>query len=839
MNTPVSKQHARRPSLIAVAFLAGALFTSQGQDLGQGLVSYWPLDDGLASSANTTLQDLESANAAELTSSDSAAAWLTGSFAKSRGSLRVDGLETFVTVPSTASLDLGTAAVTLSLWVKISRLPADLTEGFGGIFDSTNDAYILYLDRNANELRFKVATDAGAQRPGIPAADLTVGEWMHVAGVYDGETGETRIYANGELKDTHAGPTGTVNPGQVAGIGRNGDEDRFFLGSDVDEIALWNRALSDAELQVVMTSGLLSVYDSDSDGMRDEWETSVFGTLSRDGSADGDGDGLTDAQEYVAGTVPSTADSDGDGLSDGAEVTTHLSDPLKGDTDGEGLTDDKEVAEGTNPASPDTDGDGLTDAEEVNVYLTEATKADTDGDGFSDAEELAVGTDPKAMADAPSDTTVFLARSSQSGENWLEPTLWSNGAAPVAGKDYIVPGRGADTLILTAEGETAFPGDSLTLTGNTQLLISQGGNGVITIPELVLNGGQLVQEGSTPITLAGSVNVIADSIIMMPTDGGVFTLASTLNGTAQLTIDAPDDVAEPRPFVLAGAGNQFTGDFVFDHISLNAKTAGSLGNGNLHMVRSTIDIDYNAYNPQSTLTLTGAGSRVVLDQFLIFQSLVIAETAFPDGTYDFTAWEALDPNAADFITDGGGAIVLGGDSDSDRLLDEWELRYFDDLTTAAGGEDTDGDTLTNEEEFIADTNPTLPDTDADSLTDAAEVNSHGTNPLVADTDADSLTDAEEINRAEPTNPLRADSDADGLSDGDEVNLYSTNPLLEDSDSDGHSDAFELQDSGDPLNAEIAPRLAQLDLLEGLISFWTFNDGIASPDTTTISDVMGR
>ena len=61
---------------------------------------------------------------------------------------------------------------------------------------------------------------------------------MHVAGVYDGETGETRIYANGELKDTHAGPTGTVNPGQVAGIGRNGDEDRFFLGSDVDEIAL-------------------------------------------------------------------------------------------------------------------------------------------------------------------------------------------------------------------------------------------------------------------------------------------------------------------------------------------------------------------------------------------------------------------------------------------------------------------------------------------------------------------------------------------------------------------------------------------------------------------------
>ena len=44
--------------------------------------------------------------------------------------------------------------------------------------------------------------------------------------------------------------------------------------------------------------------DSDHDGLEDNWERSCFGDLSRDGSADCDGDGFTDRQEYVTGTDP-------------------------------------------------------------------------------------------------------------------------------------------------------------------------------------------------------------------------------------------------------------------------------------------------------------------------------------------------------------------------------------------------------------------------------------------------------------------------------------------------------------------------------------------------------
>jgi Tol biopolymer transport system component len=44
--------------------------------------------------------------------------------------------------------------------------------------------------------------------------------------------------------------------------------------------------------------------DSDGDGMADDWETSYFGDLSHDGSADTDGDGSTDLDEFRAGTNP-------------------------------------------------------------------------------------------------------------------------------------------------------------------------------------------------------------------------------------------------------------------------------------------------------------------------------------------------------------------------------------------------------------------------------------------------------------------------------------------------------------------------------------------------------
>ncbi|HJT81667.1 MAG TPA: hypothetical protein VJ719_10750, partial [Chthoniobacterales bacterium] len=59
--------------------------------------------------------------------------------------------------------------------------------------------------------------------------------------------------------------------------------------------------------------------DSAGSGMPDGWQIEHFGHTGVDGSADDDGDGLTNAQEYGVGSDPMNGDSDGDGFADGVD----------------------------------------------------------------------------------------------------------------------------------------------------------------------------------------------------------------------------------------------------------------------------------------------------------------------------------------------------------------------------------------------------------------------------------------------------------------------------------------------------------------------------------------
>jgi hypothetical protein len=99
-----------------------------------------------------------------------------------------------------------------------------------------------------------------------------------------------------------------------------------------------------------------TILDTDNDGLLDAWEQDHFGGLSRTGSGDEDGDGLSDLDEYHRGADPNAADTDGDAAPDGWEVNNGL-DPLSGadalqDSDGDGYVNLEECRAGTNPRDP-------------------------------------------------------------------------------------------------------------------------------------------------------------------------------------------------------------------------------------------------------------------------------------------------------------------------------------------------------------------------------------------------------------------------------------------------------------------------------------------------------
>lgn len=248
--------------IIAAALVAGSAIVigatghlAKASQLHNGLVGYWPLiGNALDAAPEGTVADNGDVR--------NSPTWLADKFG---GGVQLDGTSQGIVIPASTDLDISTTGVTVSAWVKLDALPSALTGNYGSIYDSSQDNYVLYLDKGNNELRFKPTTSTGVSsgaHAGIPAAMLDTSSWHHVMGTYDGTIGASKIYFDGNLVDissVHA-VNGVVRNGQIAGIGGQPKTDpgnplENFLPGSVADVAVWNRALGVAEAQYLYNGG--------------------------------------------------------------------------------------------------------------------------------------------------------------------------------------------------------------------------------------------------------------------------------------------------------------------------------------------------------------------------------------------------------------------------------------------------------------------------------------------------------------------------------------------------------------------------------------------------------
>ncbi|MDA8910987.1 hypothetical protein N9I21_04255, partial [Crocinitomicaceae bacterium] len=183
-----------------------------------GLIAQWAFNEN---SGTTSTDDSFNGNDLNVTNTN----WITG---VSQSAIRFNGISDYVTVSTTPSLNIDLDAVSLSVWVKLEELPSQISGSYGPIYDSEDDYYVLYLDKGNEELRFKVKDNNGlTSRPGIPQSALTLNEWIHIVGVYNGK--EAMIYLNGELMDSHT-TTGIGNLGQNQNAQLGRDNGNYFKG---------------------------------------------------------------------------------------------------------------------------------------------------------------------------------------------------------------------------------------------------------------------------------------------------------------------------------------------------------------------------------------------------------------------------------------------------------------------------------------------------------------------------------------------------------------------------------------------------------------------------------
>jgi hypothetical protein len=170
-----------------------------------------------------------------------------GKFGKA---LTFDGSNDYVTVPDSSTLDPG-SAMTLEAWVRPTA--------------SSGWRTVLLKENGTGELAYSLYSASGTNRPsawayvgggsgsaiGTAAVPLTA--WTHLAATYDGSN--LRLYVGGVLKVTKAYSGSVASTAEPLRIGGNAVWGEWFAGQ-IDEVRVYNKALSVAQIQADMAAAL-------------------------------------------------------------------------------------------------------------------------------------------------------------------------------------------------------------------------------------------------------------------------------------------------------------------------------------------------------------------------------------------------------------------------------------------------------------------------------------------------------------------------------------------------------------------------------------------------------
>jgi len=159
---------------------------------------------------------------------------------------------------NTTDIDYSMGKFTGSVWVKLKGTIS------GKMFfqgDSTDLLQLQYDGASlSNTFRFRIDT-AGGNCVAVSTTEASLNEWYHVVGTYNGS--QNNIYVNGQLEssDTTSCSGAIDNFVNSFSIGANALESGFgsFINATIDEVAIFNRTLSDSEIENLYLRGVTKI----------------------------------------------------------------------------------------------------------------------------------------------------------------------------------------------------------------------------------------------------------------------------------------------------------------------------------------------------------------------------------------------------------------------------------------------------------------------------------------------------------------------------------------------------------------------------------------------------
>lgn len=335
---------------------------------------------------------------------------------------------------------------------------------------------------------------------------------------------------------------------------------------------------------------------------------------------------------------------------------------------------------------------------------------------------------------------------------------WSNGAAPSAGNDYVVNIPRLRTP--ATAGAYTFAGNSLTIgTATGNMSYKTVGSNTITVNNLTLSGGLIdhLQGSTETFTLAGTLAVTGTGSRIAATQGPI-NITAPISGSGDLIFNGGNATYRTT---ISGT-NTYTGNITVN--GLITAAAGSTmkfaigANGANNTISGAGTAAFNGtFNIDlSTANSTAGNSWILVNAATLTESFGATFT-IPGFVESNNIWFSTVGNYA-FSEATGVLSVVAPDSDSDGLPDIWELTHFGNLNQT-GSNDADSDYATNAAEYAAATSPVdrnvFPDADSDGMSDGWEVTYFtNTAPLPGnDADGDTYSNLDEfLSNSKPNDP---------------------------------------------------------------------------------------
>ncbi|HUU15934.1 MAG TPA: LamG domain-containing protein [Sedimentisphaerales bacterium] len=200
------------------------------------LVAHWPLDEG----SGTTAYDI-SGNGLDGTLQGDPQ-WVAG---KIGGALEFDGNGDYIDCGNDPIFDI-TEQITLTVWVNAN----DMANSENNMWLGKGDNAYAIKHQTGNYLEFFVFDGDWHSTQYTTNLESLNGDWHHMAGTFDGT--ELKFYLDGQLEITLAfeGTIGTA--AHPVTIGENSQEAGRFFDGMLDDLRIYNHALTELEIMGVM-----------------------------------------------------------------------------------------------------------------------------------------------------------------------------------------------------------------------------------------------------------------------------------------------------------------------------------------------------------------------------------------------------------------------------------------------------------------------------------------------------------------------------------------------------------------------------------------------------------